>query len=149
MDENNLICKWLRTRKSTLKRSWTVDCSNSFTDMSEQMATSSSDTTCWNLSHAKPSLLRRVIGLPLGGLDGVTSRGLDGSTSRIYIVDGCLAGARRTREPTLMTPDLDDPCLSFLWPWQLGRDSISIVLDRVFLFSAPDRQGWEWTSSPS
>ena len=74
--------------------------------------------------------MRRVIRLPLGGLDRVTSRGLDGSTSRICTVDGCLARAGGTKEPALTTPSLNDPCLAFLWPQRLGRFSISTVLDK-------------------
>ena len=33
-----------------------------------------------------------------------------------------------------MTPDLDEPCLGFLKPRQLGRLPISMVVERVFLF---------------
>ena len=74
--------------------------------------------------------MRRFIRLPLGGLDRVTSGGLDGSTSRICTVDGCLARAGGMKEPTLTTPSLNDPCLAFLWPRRLGRFSISTVLDK-------------------
>ena len=80
----------------------------------------------------RPSFLRRVMGLPLGGLDEVASGGLDESKSRICTMDGCLAGAGGTTEPVLKTLDLDDPCLAFLWPRQLGRLPTSIVLERAF-----------------
>ena len=56
------------------------------------------------------------MGLPLGGLDEVALGGLDESKLRICTVDGCLAGARGTTEQALMSPDLDDLCLAFLWP---------------------------------
>ena len=70
----------------------------------------------FKLSHARPSLLRRVMGLPLGGLDRVTSRVLDKSKLRICTADGCLTEVEGTTKPTLTTSDLDDPCLAFLWP---------------------------------
>ena len=88
--------------------------------MSQQMATSLSDTAYLNLSQARPSLLKRVLGPlsrgPIGRLDGLTPGGLDESTSRICTMNGYFTLVRGMRGPVSMTPDLDKPCLGFLLP---------------------------------
>lgn len=109
------------------------------------MATSLSDMAYLNLSHARPSLFKKVLGPLSGGLveglNRVTSGGLDGPISRICIVDSCLTIAKGMRGPVSKTPDLDEPCLGFLLPQQQGRLPISMVLERVFLFSEATERG--------
>ena len=65
----------------------------------------------------------------------MTLGGLDGYTLGVFTADGCLAIVERMKRPILMTPDLDDPCLGFLLPRQLGRLPTSTNLDNAFLFS--------------
>ena len=79
------------------------------------------------------------------GLDGVTPVGIGESRSWIWM-DGCweLGGII---EPDLITPGLDDPCFAFLFPRQLGRFSKSSVLDKLYLLSPTEGQGWDWVSS--
>ena len=46
-----------------------------------------------------------------------------------------------------MTESLEEPCLGFLLPRQLGRILASSVLDKVFFFSEAAGRDWVRTSS--
>ena len=104
-------------------------------------------------SQVRFSFWRRFVGDLLGGWDEMVAVGLDGvaparmdeSKSSIW-TDGYWEEAGGTTEPGLTTPDLDNPCFTFLWPWWLGRFPKSIVLDKVFLLSPAIGRGWDWVS---
>ena len=68
-------------------------------------------------------------------LAGVTSMGIDESTSKIGM-DGWEEG-----ELGLTVSGLDDPCFAF-FPRRLGRFPKSSILGKVFLLSPTERRGW-------
>ena len=123
------------------------------------MAMSLLVNACLNLSQARPSLLRRVIG-PLSG--GPIGEGLDRSTSGQVgeaSTLGLATGAAWSRTTTGVVDSIEESTFCFLLPQRLGRLPVSNLLDTVFLFSekvggknfAVDKIGrrvWAISSSP-
>ena len=125
-------------KRSTLKRSWMVECSNSLTDMSWQAMTSSSFTTILNLFQAKASLLIKVKEVDIEGVLDDFGLGQGGALDEGTLKEGTSIGfsIRELLDSTRgALPQLDGSTLALFWPRRLGRFPTSTILDTAFLFS--------------
>ena len=58
-------------------------------------------------------------------------------------LDGQLLRGKRDNRTELDDPGLDNLCFAFLFPQRLGRFPKSIVLDKLFLLSPAEGEGWD------
>ena len=109
------------------------------------MVTSLFVTAHWNLSQARPSLLKRVNGQLLGGAAVIGFKDELASGRGVLAFNGWLESVGGMEGLVSTTGSLDKvnkPCLGFWLPRQLRRFLVSSVLDIVFLFSKV--AGWDW-----